>query len=64
MTRGGSAVPHELDVPVGSRVRDAVRRAGGFPEGCAVTVDETPVPLDLPIDRPLRLVVVPTFSGG
>jgi len=53
-----------FDVPAGTLVRDLVRRAGESPEGCAVLDGETPLPLDSPIDRPLRLTVVPTFSGG
>ena len=54
----------EYDVPAGTLVRDLVRRAGESPEGCAVLEGETPLPLDTPIDRPLCLTVVPTFSGG
>ena len=30
----------------------------------AVTIDGVSVPLDLPVERAVRLVVVPTFSGG
>jgi len=41
-----------------------VRQAGMTPEGCAVLIGETPVPLDLPVESPTRLTVVPTFSGG
>jgi hypothetical protein len=45
-------------------VRTIVRSAGESPEGCLVLVGETPVPLDTPVEGPLHLVVVPTFSGG
>jgi len=41
-----------------------VRQVGLAPEGTSVLVDGVSVPLDLPIERPVRLVVVPTFSGG
>jgi sulfur carrier protein ThiS len=64
VARGGHSVTHRLEVVRGSLIRDAVRSIGLAPEGTAVLVDDTPVPLDLPIDRPLRLIVVPTFSGG
>jgi sulfur carrier protein ThiS len=45
-------------------VRAVVRSAGESPEGCAVLDGETPVPLDTPLEGPIRLTVVPTFSGG
>jgi sulfur carrier protein ThiS len=64
VVRAGRSEVHHLDLPCGTLVRDAVRRIGLAPEGTAVLIDETPVPLDLPLDRPLRLIVVPTFSGG
>jgi len=64
VTRAGSVRRHALAVAPGTLVREAVRQAGGSPEGCAVMIDEVPVPLDLVLDRPVRLVVVPTFSGG
>jgi sulfur carrier protein ThiS len=51
-------------VPPGRHIRDAIRAAGLAPEGVAVLVDDTPVPLDEPIVGPVRLTVVPTFSGG
>ncbi|MCI4365815.1 MAG: hypothetical protein L3K10_07155 [Thermoplasmata archaeon] len=54
----------QLTVALGSSVREAVRRVGLAPEGSAVLIDDVPVPLDLPIERALRLVVLPTFSGG
>jgi sulfur carrier protein ThiS len=53
-----------IEVVPGTMVRTALRSIGHSPEGCAVLVDDIPVPLDTPIDQPLRLTVVPTFSGG
>ncbi|MGA8275919.1 MAG: hypothetical protein WB789_07605 [Thermoplasmata archaeon] len=41
-----------------------VRRIGLAPEGTAVLIDGAPVPLDQSIDAVVKLVVVPTFSGG
>jgi sulfur carrier protein ThiS len=64
ITRGASVRRRRLRVPVGTPVRSILRSAGLAPEGSAVLIDETPVPLDLLVERPLRLVVVPTFSGG
>ncbi len=64
LARGGPAQRTTLAVARGTLVRDVVRQVGGSPEGCAVLIEDIPVPLDLPIERPLRLVVVPTFSGG
>jgi len=60
---GRSRLSHQ-EVPVGTLVRAVVRQAGESPEGCAVLEDETPLPLDTPIERPLRLTLIPTFSGG
>ena len=64
VTRGGRVRQSEFDVTAGTTIRSILRRAGEIPEGCAVLIDETPVPLDAPVERPLRLTVVPTFSGG
>ncbi len=64
ITRGGAVERRTVRVEPGTLVRNAVRSVGQAPEGSAVLLDETPIPLDTPIDRPLRLVVVPTFSGG
>jgi len=64
VVRSGRSRRSHHDVPVGTLVRAVVRRAGESPEGCAVLDGETPLPLDTPIDRPMRLTVVPTFSGG
>jgi len=41
-----------------------VRQVGQRAEGCAVLVDGTSVPLDTAVDGPIRLTVIPTFSGG
>ena len=64
VTRGGGSRTSRFEVPAGTMVRAVVRRAGESPEGCAVLVDDTPLPLDATIDRSVRLTVVPTFSGG
>lgn len=64
VTRGSSVDRRDLAVASGTSVREVLRRAGHPGEGCAVLLDDTPVPLDAPVDRALTLVVVPTFSGG
>jgi len=64
VARGGAPVPRSLQLPVGARVRDAVRAVGLAPEGAAVLVEERPVPLDGPLTDGMSLVVVPTYSGG
>ncbi len=60
---GRSEVRREV-VAGGTRVRDLLRRIGLAPEGCAVLVGDVSIPLDSPLERPVHLVVVPTFSGG
>lgn len=64
VARAGRSHLHRIEVAPGSLVREAVRRIGLAPEGTAVLIDGAPVPLDLPIDSVVKLVVVPTFSGG
>ena len=64
VVRSGRTRRTHFDVAPGTLVRAVVRLAGESPEGCAVLRDETPIPLDTPIDRALHLTVVPTFSGG
>jgi len=64
VARGGSVRRARFSVDPGTLVRAVVRLAGESPEGCAVLVGETPVPLDTPLERSLRLTVIPTFSGG
>ncbi len=64
VVRGGRSRRFDLEVPTGTAVRAVVRSAGESPEGCAVLDGETPVPLDTPLEGPIRLTVVPTFSGG
>jgi len=64
VARGGRSRSARFEVEPGTLVRAVVRFAGESPEGCAVLLGESPVPLDMPIERPLRLTVVPTFSGG
>ena len=64
VVRRGRRRNDRVDVARGTLVRAVVRSAGEAPEGCAVLEGETPVPLDTPIERPVRLTVIPTFSGG
>jgi sulfur carrier protein ThiS len=51
-------------VSAGTPVRSLLRELGQAPEGSAVLVDGISVPLDTPIEGPLRLTIVSTFSGG
>jgi len=62
--RPGRGRTVRVEVPVGTLVRAVVRSAGEAPEGCAVLIEGMSVPLDTPTERPTRLTVVPTFSGG
>ena len=64
VTRGSGIRRRRLRVPRGTPVRTVLLSVGLAPEGSAVLVDDMPVPLDLPIEESVRLVVVPTFSGG
>jgi sulfur carrier protein ThiS len=64
ITRGGSVERTQIRVAPGTLIRAALRSTGHAPEGSAVLIEEVPVPLDTPIDQPVRLTVVPTFSGG
>ena len=64
VARSGRSRRAQFDVAPGTLVRTVVRLVGEAPEGCAVLQEETPIPLDTPIDHALRLTVVPTFSGG
>ena len=62
--RAGGTERREVLLPVGTPLRGALRQVGLTPEGSAVLLEGTSVPLDLPIERPARFTVVPTFSGG
>lgn len=53
-----------IRVVPGTLVRAVLRSLGQSPEGSAVLAEDVPIPLDTPIDGPMRLTVVPTFSGG
>ncbi len=64
VARAGRPEIRREEVLPGTTVRELLRRIGRAPEGCAVLVDEVSVPLDLPLEHAVRLVVVPTFSGG
>jgi sulfur carrier protein ThiS len=64
IARGGPVDRRTCVVRPGTLVRTVLKQVGLAPEGCAVLVDSTSLPLDTPVDRPLALTVVPTFSGG
>ena len=64
VARAGRSETHELSVDRGTLLRAVVRQVGQRAEGCAVLVDGTSVPLDTAVDGPIRLTVIPTFSGG
>ncbi len=64
VTRGGSVDRRRIRVAPGTLVRAALRSVGQSPEGSAVLLNEVPIPLDTPIEGPMRLTVIPTFSGG
>jgi sulfur carrier protein ThiS len=64
VTRAGNVERRRVKVARGTSVRAVLRSIGQAAEGSAVLLDETSIPLDLPIERPLRLTVVSTFSGG
>jgi len=64
IVRGGRSTPVRREVVPGTRIRDLLREIGQAPEGCAALVGDRPVPLDLPIEGPMLLTIVPTFSGG
>jgi sulfur carrier protein ThiS len=64
VARAGHVTRHRIRVVTGSLVRAAVKQVGQAPEGSAVLVDGTPIPLDTPIEGPMVITVVPTFSGG
>jgi len=64
ITRGRGVEARAVRVAPGTTVRAALRAAGQAPEGCAVLLGGQPIPLSTPLVGPVRLVVVPTFSGG
>jgi sulfur carrier protein ThiS len=64
IARAGRSERRTLRVPVGTPVRVLLRSLGQSIEGSAVLAGDRPVPLDEPLDRPVRLTVIPTFSGG
>ena len=64
VVRSGRNRKLRFEVAPGTHVRAVVRLTGESPEGCAVLSGETPVPLDTPIEGPVKLMVIPTFSGG
>lgn len=62
--RAGRTELRVVRVPAGTPIRRAVRLAGLAPEGCAVLRAGRSIPLDRPIERAVRLQLIPTFSGG
>jgi len=64
ITRAGSVDRRRVLLAPGSSIRQALAAVGAPPEGSAVLSDGVPLPLDTPIERSIRLTVVPTFSGG
>ena len=64
LTRAGGVERRRVSVPVGTPLRTVLHSLGQAPEGSAVLLDDVPVPLDTPIERPARFTVLPTFSGG
>ncbi len=64
VARAGRTATSRQLVAAGTLVREIVRAAGEAPEGSAVLHEDVSIPLDTPVTAPMRLVVVPTFSGG
>jgi sulfur carrier protein ThiS len=64
VARAGASSVHSREVAVGTLVKELVRSVGEAPEGSAVLVEGVSIPLDTPVETSMRLVVVPTFSGG
>ncbi len=64
VARAGRSTVRSERVVAGTLVKELLRRVGQAPEGSAVLVDGRSVPLDTPLSEPVRLVIVPTFSGG
>ena len=64
IARAGRSSWHTVEVPPGTLVRAVLRELRLAPEGSAVMIGGASVPLDTPIETPLKIVVVPTFSGG
>ena len=64
VARAGRRSEQVVTVPVGALVRDVIRHAHQAPEGSVVLIDGVSVALDTPLERPVRLLVLPTFSGG
>ena len=62
--RGGKLDTQRIELPENSSLRELVRAVGHSPEGTAVLIEGTPVPLDTAVSDGLRVVVIPTYSGG
>jgi sulfur carrier protein ThiS len=64
IVRAGQSDVRTIRVPKGTVLRAVLRSVGQSVEGSAVLAGERPVPLDLPLEKSARYVVIPTFSGG
>jgi len=64
VARAGRSERRTVRVPKGTPLRVVLRSIGQAVEGSAVLWGDRPVPLDLPLERSVRLTVIPTFSGG
>jgi sulfur carrier protein ThiS len=64
VTRASQTAVHTVRVNRGTPLRTVLRSIGQSVEGSAVLVGDRPVPLDLPLEKDSRFVVIPTFSGG
>jgi hypothetical protein len=64
LVRAAQSSERVIEVPSGTLLRAAVHLVGHSPEGAAVLDGETPLPMDTPLTEPVRLTLVPTFSGG
>jgi len=64
VTRAGRIERRTVQVPRGTLLRTVLRSMGQAAEGSAVLEAGRPVPLDLPLEKPSRFTVIPTFSGG
>ena len=64
VVRAGHSEFHTLRVSKGTLLRVVIRSIGQSVEGSAVLSGNRPVPLDLPLEKSGRFLVIPTFSGG
>jgi sulfur carrier protein ThiS len=64
VARAGRHSVESVAVPSGTLVRTVIRHAHQSPEGSVVLLDGVPIPLDTALESSVRLLVLPTFSGG